>query len=177
MDCNYIVPSHISRQCQSLISSMLCRDPTKRATLDQISNDVWVSSDTYVPMWDMLPLVTREHLSEEDHAHIIQKMVAGSIASRESIIDCLDRNEYNHVTATYFLLAERKLRAQRHDTARRAKLRGGKRGQDRCGQVIRGQGKAPHPAQPLTSSVDSLLSPAEGTANASKGMQSVSGKR
>ncbi len=25
----------------------------------------------------------------------------------------LDRNEYNHITATYFLLAERKLRAQR----------------------------------------------------------------
>ena len=31
------------------------------------------------------------------------------------------RNEYNHVTATYFLLAERKLRAQRQDTARRAR--------------------------------------------------------
>ena len=67
----------------------------------------------------MLPLVTREHLTEEEHAHIIQKMVTGSIASRESIIDCLDRNEYNHVTATYFLLAERKLRAQRHDMARK----------------------------------------------------------
>ena len=67
----------------------------------------------------MLPLVTREHLTEEEHAHIIQKMVSGSIASRESIIDCLDRNEYNHVTATYFLLAERKLRAQRHDMARK----------------------------------------------------------
>ena len=67
----------------------------------------------------MLPLVTREHLTEEEHALIIQKMVTGSIASRESIIDCLDRNEYNHVTATYFLLAERKLRAQRHDMARK----------------------------------------------------------
>merc|ERR1719309_1291467 len=100
---------------------MLCRDPSKRATLDQISGDPWVSSDASMPLWDMLPLVTREHLSEEDHAHIIQKMVAGSIATRETIIDCLDRNEYNHVTATYFLLAERKLRAQRHDTARRAK--------------------------------------------------------
>jgi hypothetical protein len=33
----------------------------------------------------------REHLSEEDHAHILQKMVAGSIASRETIIESLDR--------------------------------------------------------------------------------------
>jgi hypothetical protein len=34
----------------------------------------------------------REHLSEEDHAHILQKMVAGSIASRETIIESLDRS-------------------------------------------------------------------------------------
>ena len=27
----------------------------------------------------------------------------------------LDRNEYNHITATYFLLAERKLRAHRQE--------------------------------------------------------------
>ena len=27
----------------------------------------------------------------------------------------LDRNEYNHITATYFLLAERRLRMQRSD--------------------------------------------------------------
>ena len=37
MDCNYIVPSHISQQCQDLISSMLCRDPAKRATLEQVT--------------------------------------------------------------------------------------------------------------------------------------------
>lgn len=27
----------------------------------------------------------------------------------------LDKNEYNHITATYFLLAERKLRSKRQD--------------------------------------------------------------
>mgnify|MGYP001160228190 CR=1 FL=1 len=32
-----------------------------------------------------------------------------------SIYRALDRNEYNHITATYFLLAERKLRMQRSD--------------------------------------------------------------
>lgn len=31
------------------------------------------------------------------------------------ILRALDRNEYNHITATYFLLAERKLRAHRQD--------------------------------------------------------------
>lgn len=33
----------------------------------------------------------------------------------------LDRNEYNHITATYFLLAERKLRAVRQEQAQRRK--------------------------------------------------------
>jgi len=159
MDCNYIVPSHISQQCQNLISSMLCRDPSKRATLEQISSNVWLSADPTVPLWDMLPLVTREHLSEEDHAHIIQKMVAGSIASREHIIDCLDRNDYNHVTATYFLLAERKLRAQRHDTARRAK--------DKVGDRKK--------VQQSKTSVESLLSPQDGESQVDISTLSISG--
>lgn len=33
----------------------------------------------------------------------------------------LDKNEYNHITATYFLLAERKLRARRQELAVRSK--------------------------------------------------------
>ena len=102
----------------------------------QIAANDWVRGGHVVPVWDMLPLVTREHLTEEEHSHIISKMVsfltsdgsnslqtagnlnidlsqvAGTIGTRENIIDCLDRNDYNHVTATYFLLAERKLRAQ-----------------------------------------------------------------
>ena len=108
-----------------------------------------------MPLWDMLPLVTREHLSEEDHAHIIQKMVAGSIATRETIIESLDRNEYNHVTATYFLLAERKLRAQRHDTARKAKAdREKKRGEKPAQHLNISPGKGLPGA-----ALDSLLSP------------------
>ena len=85
----------------------------------QIASHEWVTGGHVVPMWDMLPLVTREHLTEEEHTHIITKMVAGTIDTRENIIECLDRNDYNHVTATYFLLAERKLRALRHDMAKR----------------------------------------------------------
>ena len=100
----------------------------------------------------MLPLVTREHLTEEEHAHIIQKMVSGSIASRESIIDCLDRNEYNHVTATYFLLAERKLRAQRHDMARKVNKTTSK--EKRTEKVVGGGGS-------------SLLSPVQAQADIS----------
>jgi len=34
---------------------------------------------------------------------------------RGSSYSALDKNEYNHITATYFLLAERKLRAHRQE--------------------------------------------------------------
>lgn len=33
----------------------------------------------------------------------------------------LDKNEYNHITATYFLMAERKLRAQRQEQMQKAR--------------------------------------------------------
>jgi hypothetical protein len=38
-----------------------------------------------------------------------------------TFFSALDRNEYNHITATYFLLAERKLRAQRQMAAKKLK--------------------------------------------------------
>lgn len=34
---------------------------------------------------------------------------------------CLDKNEYNHITATYYLLAERKLRAKRQEHVNKLK--------------------------------------------------------
>lgn len=34
---------------------------------------------------------------------------------------CLDKNEYNHITATYFLLAERKLRSKRIEQSNKNK--------------------------------------------------------
>ncbi|KAL3181041.1 hypothetical protein MRX96_037101 [Rhipicephalus microplus] len=96
---------------------MLIRDPDKRASLEEIAADPWLATGDAPQPADHLPLIHREHLSEEDHSHIIQKMVNGCIASKDEILEALDRNEYNYMTATYYLLAERKLRAQRQEKA------------------------------------------------------------
>ena len=40
-----------------------------------------------IPEEVMLPLAAREHLSEEDHSTILQRMVNGSIAHKEDIIE------------------------------------------------------------------------------------------
>ncbi|XP_005177102.1 SNF-related serine/threonine-protein kinase isoform X2 [Musca domestica] len=116
MDCKYSVPPQVSPSCRKLIASMLVRDPKKRATLEQISADEWVNEMSSAnDAMDSLPLISREQLSEEDHAFIIQKMINGNIAPKEEILQALDKNKYNHITATYFLLAEMRLRKRREE--------------------------------------------------------------
>ncbi|XP_023295702.2 SNF-related serine/threonine-protein kinase isoform X1 [Lucilia cuprina] len=115
MDCKYSVPPQISPTCRKLIASMLVRDPKKRATLEQIASDDWVKENPEGDNVDYLPLISREQLSEEDHAFIIQKMINGNIAPKEDILQALDKDKYNHITATYFLLAEMRLRKRREE--------------------------------------------------------------
>ncbi|XP_066249817.1 SNF-related serine/threonine-protein kinase-like isoform X1 [Euwallacea similis] len=125
MDCKYNVPPHVSAECRDLISRMLVRNPEKRATLKEISSHLWLAScfveDNSASDTLALPLISREHLSEDDHNFIVQKIVNGNIATKEEVQECLDKNEYNHITATYYLLAERKLRAKRMDVASKNK--------------------------------------------------------
>lgn len=57
----------------------------------------------------------KKSLSESFKRNIIRlKKVTNSLN-----FSALDKNEYNHITATYFLLAERKLRAQRQEQAQK----------------------------------------------------------
>lgn len=119
------------------------RAPEKRATLAEISAHPWLAVDKEENQTDVHPLVSKEQLTEEDHNLIVQKIVNGNIATKEEIQEyvpfcfvvspqifnscvfllyrCLDKNEYNHITATYFLLAERKLRSKRQDTVIKTK--------------------------------------------------------
>ncbi|XP_041449088.1 SNF-related serine/threonine-protein kinase [Drosophila obscura] len=125
MDCKYTVPAHVSAECRTLIGSMLVRDPKKRATVEELASSDWlkpIDEPDSTSTEHFLPLVSREQLSEEDHAFIIQKMINGNIASKEEIVQALDKNKYNHITATYFLLAEIRLRRRREEQAQKQKL-------------------------------------------------------
>lgn len=87
MDCKYTMPAHVSSGCRDLISKMLVREPDKRATLREIAKDVWLTQDGAQHVPEHMPLVSRQQVSEEDHTHIIQKMVNGSIATKEEILE------------------------------------------------------------------------------------------
>ncbi|XP_028607404.1 SNF-related serine/threonine-protein kinase isoform X2 [Podarcis muralis] len=111
MDCKYTVPSRVSKECKDLITRMLQRDPKRRASLEEIENHPWLQGVDPSPATKYnIPLVSYKNLSEEEHNSIIQRMVLGDIADRDTIVEALETNKYNHITATYFLLAERILR-------------------------------------------------------------------
>ncbi|XP_063169143.1 SNF-related serine/threonine-protein kinase-like [Candoia aspera] len=111
LDCRYVIPSGISLPCADLIAQMLQRDPKQRASLEQIEGHPWLQGvDPSPASRCLLPLTSHRRVSEEEHEVIIQTMICGHIADREVIQEALEAKRYNHVTATYFLLAERILR-------------------------------------------------------------------
>ena len=55
--------------------------------MEEIAADPWLGEDLNTQPTDFLPIVSREHVSEEDHALIIQKMVNGNIATKEEILE------------------------------------------------------------------------------------------
>ncbi|KAK3086161.1 hypothetical protein FSP39_014491 [Pinctada imbricata] len=115
MDCKYSIPIHISTECNDLICRMLIRDPGHRACLEDIVSHPWLRSGDYIP--PTMPLISREHLSDEDHNYLIDKMVEGNIATKDEVLQSLDKDLYDHITATYYLLAERKLKKQHMEHA------------------------------------------------------------
>lgn len=115
MDCKYLVPDHISSSCKDLIHRMLQREPIHRAKLGDILNHAWLCMGDYIA--PSVPLISREHLSDDDHNYLIEKMVEGNIATKDEILLSLDRDLYDHITATYYLLAERKLKRHHQEMA------------------------------------------------------------
>ncbi|KAM6300553.1 SNF-related serine/threonine-protein kinase-like [Aegotheles albertisi] len=123
MDCRYTVPPHVSAQCADLISRMLQRDPTHRASLEQIEGHAWLQGvDPSPASRCLLPLTSHKRVSEEEHEIILQAMTCGNIADRDTIQEALEADRYNHITATYFLLAERMLREKQEKQGHRLSL-------------------------------------------------------
>ncbi|KAI1715984.1 protein kinase domain-containing protein [Ditylenchus destructor] len=121
LDCKYSAPDHMSSPCKHLISRMLVRDPSKRANLAEVKSSSWVMAGDRGHA-ELLPLIIRDHLPDCAHTTIVEQMVAGGIGTEEDIICAIEGDEYNYVTATYYLLAERVLSSYREEQAIRLLL-------------------------------------------------------
>uniref|UniRef100_A0A7I4XX43 SNF-related serine/threonine-protein kinase n=1 Tax=Haemonchus contortus TaxID=6289 RepID=A0A7I4XX43_HAECO len=124
LDCRYSTPDHLSNACRNLIQRMLVRDPSKRAGLAEIASNAWVMAGDRGHA-AVLPLIVKHHLPHSAHTTIIEQMVAGGVGSEESILRALENDEYNSMTATYYLLAERILATCREEQAKELMARAG----------------------------------------------------
>lgn len=90
----WLLFKHVSAFCldlffiHSLITRMLQRDPKRRASLEEIENHAWLQGVDPSPATKYnIPLVSYKNLSEEEHNSIIQRMVLGDIADRDTIVE------------------------------------------------------------------------------------------
>ncbi|CAJ0930200.1 unnamed protein product, partial [Mesorhabditis belari] len=117
LDCRFSLPDSLSASCKSLINRMLIRDSSKRAGLSEISMHPWVAQGDRGHA-EAIPLIERHHLPEDAHLTIIEQMVAGNIGTTEAILNAIENDDYNYMSATYFLLAERVLASCRFEKAK-----------------------------------------------------------
>ncbi|XP_034974777.2 SNF-related serine/threonine-protein kinase [Zootoca vivipara] len=167
LDCRYETPPHVSSECADLIAQMLQRDPQKRASLEQIESHPWLQGvDPSPASRSLLPLTSHRRVSEEEHGIIIQAMMCGNIADRETIQEALEANRYNHVTATYFLLAERILREKQekqspgaslaYNLAQHVQSRSSFSAMGDPGQLLPTTGKSPQPLPTTKSALEAF---------------------
>lgn len=78
--------SHSCPSLHSLIAQMLQRDPKQRASLELIENHLWLQGvDPSPASRSLLPLTSHRRVLAEEHETIIQTMMCGHIADRETI--------------------------------------------------------------------------------------------
>ena len=65
---------------------MLKREPGHRANLGEIEDHLWLKIGSNDISHHHMPLMCREHVSEEVHSNVVDKMVEGSIATKEEIL-------------------------------------------------------------------------------------------
>lgn len=68
---------------------MLQRDPSSRASLEEIENHPWLQGVNPSPTGhSAAPLTSHRSLSQEEHEIILQAMTSGNIADRDAIQQC-----------------------------------------------------------------------------------------
>ncbi|CAF0736985.1 unnamed protein product [Brachionus calyciflorus] len=108
LDCKYYLPDYLSTECTDLISRMIVRDPIKRMSLDEIKRHDWLARLDVENEDSDNEIDIQKGLTEADREKIIKLMVDGEICeSKETIEENVKLDQYNYITATFYLLAEK----------------------------------------------------------------------
>lgn len=102
LNADYEMPDFVSPEVADLIRGVLTTDPEKRLTLDGIRQHVWYQQ------------IPEASLQEREGAESLDQDILDQLESygfsREFAVKCLKTNKHNHVTTTYYLLQEKRLR-------------------------------------------------------------------
>lgn len=105
------IPFYLSSDCEKLIKKLLVLDPSKRATLDQVKQDKWFN-DGFEDK--DLPKYTAAQLSEAEE-EIVMKELENIGLDREAVKKSLRDNVYDHLAATYYLIADKNYRKSKKE--------------------------------------------------------------
>mmetsp|Transcript_73652 Transcript_73652/g.159357 ORF Transcript_73652/g.159357 Transcript_73652/m.159357 type:complete len:780 (-) Transcript_73652:189-2528(-) len=102
---SYRPPKFISEAVKDLIAGLLTTDPSRRFTIPVIRSHPWYRqiAESSTPPADLSP---GQMGLEED---VLRELDAFGFP-RDYAVKCLEMNKHNHVTTTYYLLAEKKRR-------------------------------------------------------------------
>ncbi|XP_065187232.1 MAP/microtubule affinity-regulating kinase 3-like [Sycon ciliatum] len=111
MDCKFEMPSHLSPESVDLVKKLLVSDPKERISLEEVMCHPWMTRFPIRPhsSLSVMPQDLRE-IDEEDRVQIVQAMIDRGVADKEAIDRSLEGNAYDHIAATYYLMAEAHLR-------------------------------------------------------------------
>ncbi|KAJ3104865.1 SIK kinase 3, partial [Phlyctochytrium bullatum] len=100
------VPFYMSPDCERLIKKMLVLDPAKRANLEQVKKDPWFTEGFE---HEPLPATTVLNLDPEQHERVLAELEEIGM-ERTAVEKALNDTIYDHLAATYYLIADRLFR-------------------------------------------------------------------
>lgn len=102
LNADYQTPKFISENARSLIGGLLTTDPGQRFTVSRVRTHPWYLLS---PEASLVQEV-RERVLEDDVLDQLDRFGF----PKDYAVKCLKMNKHNHVTTTYYLLAEKKRR-------------------------------------------------------------------
>uniref|UniRef100_A0A0G4FJM3 non-specific serine/threonine protein kinase n=1 Tax=Chromera velia CCMP2878 TaxID=1169474 RepID=A0A0G4FJM3_9ALVE len=125
---DYEAPKFISHSVRSLISGMLNTDPTKRFRIVEVRNHAWFNQPEVMAAERPLRrraddfascdvyscdhcITWKEKLASENEpdTFVVEQLEKYGFP-RDYVVRCLKLNKHNHITTTYYLLLEKRLR-------------------------------------------------------------------
>ncbi|KJE96447.1 snrk protein [Capsaspora owczarzaki ATCC 30864] len=109
MEGRFTIPAHVSSECADLIRGMLIVEPTKRMSLSVIKQTAWITAADDTPIEVKEPVFDIANLPPHEQELVFQRLKEIDI-DRETVLKSLASDAYDHVTATFYLLAHQHMK-------------------------------------------------------------------